>query len=41
LWKAVIEFADLQFYEPYTVVLDTSRDIAWSRWGVGGTMNAV
>ena len=31
----------IEFYEPYTRVLDTSRGIPWTRWCVGGRMNIV
>jgi len=31
-WRAVLDDLDVQFFEPYTQVLDTSRGIAWTRW---------
>ena len=31
----------IEFYEPYTRILDTSRGIAWPQWCVGGRMNIV
>ena len=31
----------IEFYEPYTQILDTSRGIPWARWCVGGRMNIV
>ena len=40
-WNAVLEDLDIQFYEPYTHVIDTSRGIAWCRWCVGGRLNIV
>src|SRR5687767_13893392 len=40
-WNAVIEDLDIEFYEPYTQVLDTSRGIAWTRWCVDGRLNIV
>jgi acetyl-CoA synthetase len=40
-WSAVLEDLDIQFYEPYTDILDTSRGIAWPRWCVGGRLNIV
>ena len=40
-WPAVFEDLDIQFYEPYTHVLDTSRGIAWARWCVGARLNIV
>ena len=38
---AVLDDLDIEFYEPYTQVMDTSRGIAWPRWCVGGRMNIV
>src|SRR5687767_8513764 len=40
-WRAVLDDLDIQFDEPYTSVLDTSRGIPWTRWCVGGRMNIV
>ncbi|MBI5912798.1 MAG: AMP-binding protein [Betaproteobacteria bacterium] len=40
-WDAVLKFYDLQFYKPYTRIMDTSRGIPWTRWCVGGTTNVV
>ena len=40
-WNAVLEDLGIQFYEPYTQVLDTSRGIAWTRWCVDGRLNIV
>jgi acetyl-CoA synthetase len=40
-WNAAIEDLDIQFYEPYRQVLDTSRGIAWTRWCVGGSLNII
>ena len=40
-WRAVLDDLDIQFYEPYTRVIDTSRGIPWTRWCVGGRMNIV
>ncbi len=40
-WEAVFEDLGLEFYEPYTQVVDLSRGIAWPRWCVGGRMNIV
>src|SRR5258706_10121629 len=40
-WNAVLEDLGIEFYEPYTQVLDTSRGIPWARWCVGGRMNIV
>jgi acetyl-CoA synthetase len=38
---AVLKFLDIQFYKPYTKVVDLSRGIAWPRWCVDGKMNIV
>ena len=38
---AVLTFLDIQFYTPYSNVLDLSRGIAWPQWCVGGEMNIV
>jgi acetyl-CoA synthetase len=40
-WPAVLDDLGIQFYQPYTEVLDTSRGMAWARWCVGGQMNIV
>ena len=40
-WRAVLDELAIEFYEPYTQVLDTSRGIQWTRWCVGGRMNIV
>ena len=40
-WRAVLDDLSIEFYEPYTQVLDTSRGIPWARWCVGGRMNIV
>jgi acetyl-CoA synthetase len=40
-WRAVLDDLAIEFYEPYTQVLDTSRGIPWARWCVGGRMNIV
>jgi acetyl-CoA synthetase len=37
-WRAVLDDLSIEFYEPYTQVLDTSRGIPWTRWCVGGRM---
>ena len=38
---AVLKFLGIQFYEPYTQVVDLSRGIAWPRWCVDAKMNIV
>ena len=39
--KAVLDFLDIQFYQPYTQVVDLSDGIQQPRWCVGGVMNIV
>jgi acetyl-CoA synthetase len=39
--EAVLDFLDIQFYKPYTEVVDLSKGIAWPQWCVGGQMNIV
>jgi len=38
---ALLTWLDIQFYEPYSAVVDLSGGIAWPRWCVGGRMNIV
>jgi len=38
-WGAVIEELGLEFYEPMSRVLDTSRGVPWATWCVGGSLN--
>jgi acetyl-CoA synthetase len=40
-WRAVLDELGIEFYEPFSRVLDTSRGIPWTRWCVGGRMNIV
>ncbi|MDQ3928411.1 MAG: AMP-binding protein [Chloroflexota bacterium] len=40
-WEAVVEDLGLEWYEPYTQVLDLSRGAEWARWFVGGSYNYV
>src|SRR5688572_15974551 len=40
-WRAVLDDLGIQFYEPFTTVLDRGADPAWPRWCVGGRMNIV
>ena len=40
-WRAVLDDLGIEFYEPYTQVLDVSSGIARPRWCVGGRMNIV
>lgn len=38
---AVLKFLDIQFYEPYSKVIDLSGGIQFPKWCVGGRMNIV
>ncbi len=38
-WDAFVRFADIQFYQPYTQVVDLSRGLPWPKWFVGGRIN--
>ena len=38
---AVLKFLDIQFYEPYSQVVDLSEGIQFPKWCVGGKMNIV
>jgi acetyl-CoA synthetase len=38
---AVLKFLDVQFYEPYSQVVDLSNGIQYPKWCVGGKMNIV
>lgn len=40
-WKAILEETGVQFFEPYTRVMDTSKGIEWTQWCVGGKTNAI
>jgi acetyl-CoA synthetase len=40
-WNAVIEDLNIEFFEPYAKVIDTTPGILWTRWCVGGKMNIV
>jgi acetyl-CoA synthetase len=40
-WEAVFEDLDIEFYEPYSKVLDLSDGIQWPNWCVGGKLNIV
>ncbi|GAB4158738.1 MAG: AMP-binding protein [Candidatus Promineifilaceae bacterium] len=40
-WSAVLAQLDIQFYQPYQQILDTSDGIPWAKWCVGGQMNIV
>jgi acetyl-CoA synthetase len=38
-WDAAIRDLGLEFYEPYTRVLDTSGGVEWATWFGGGSVN--
>ena len=40
-WDAVVEDLGIEFFEPYTSVLDVADGPAWPRWFTGGTLNLV
>jgi acetyl-CoA synthetase len=40
-WPAVFDDLDIEFYKPYTRVLDVSAGPAWARWCVDAQLNIV
>ena len=38
---AILKYLDIQFYEPYTRVVDLTQGIAWPKWCLDGKMNIV
>jgi acetyl-CoA synthetase len=40
-WEATFEDLAIEFYEPYTQVVDLSRGIQWPEWCVGAKLNIV
>ncbi|HET9272161.1 MAG TPA: acetyl-coenzyme A synthetase N-terminal domain-containing protein, partial [Vicinamibacterales bacterium] len=40
-WRAVFEDLGVEFYEPFTQVVDLSKGPAWARWCVGARLNIV
>ena len=40
-WNAVMQDLRIEFYQPYSRILDTSAGIQWARWCVDGKMNIV
>ncbi len=40
-WDAFIRFADMEFYQPYTEILDLSEGMPWPKWFVDGKINLV
>src|SRR3972149_87450 len=40
-WNAVLEDLRIEFYEPYSQVIDPTPGIAWTRWCIGGRLNII
>src|SRR5262245_5419304 len=40
-WQAVLDDLQIEFYQPYERIVDTSQGLPWTRWCVGGKMNIV
>src|SRR5919201_7100569 len=40
-WGAVLSDLDIQFYKPYSRMVDLSQGKPWARWCVGGEINIV
>src|SRR6266498_5138262 len=40
-WDAVLRGLDIQFYKPYSRVVDLSNGKPWAHWCVGGEMNII
>ncbi|TET89248.1 MAG: acetate--CoA ligase [Methanomassiliicoccales archaeon] len=40
-WDAIMEDLNIEWYEPYHQVLDTSKGIQWAKWYLGGKVNVV
>ncbi|CAG0933731.1 acetyl-CoA synthetase [Thermoflexales bacterium] len=40
-WNAVLKFLDIQFYQPYSNIVDLSQGIERPVWCVGGVLNIV
>jgi acetyl-CoA synthetase len=38
-WDAMVKEVGIEWFRPYTQVLDTSRGVEWSRWFEGGELN--
>ena len=38
---ALLKYLEIQFYQPYSQVVDLSSGIAWPRWCVDGKLNIV
>lgn len=40
-WDAALKDLGIEWYEPYSQVLDVSKGIEWAKWFVGGKLNIV
>ncbi|WP_139487963.1 AMP-binding protein [Brevibacillus dissolubilis] len=40
-WHSFIQFAGLEFYQPYTQIVDLSEGMPWPKWFVDGKINLV
>jgi acetyl-CoA synthetase len=40
-WKAAVDDLGIEWFAPYTEVMDTSRGIEWTTWFTGGKLNLV
>ena len=40
-WDAVVQDLDLEWFAPYSAVVDLARGVEWPRWFVGGRYNYV
>lgn len=40
-WSAVLADLEIEFFNPYDEVIDTSAGVPWTRWCIGGEMNIV
>lgn len=39
--QAVLDYMDIEFYEPYTQIVDLSNGPQWAKWCINGKMNIV
>ncbi len=39
--ESILKYLNIQFYKPYSQIVDISEGIAWPHWAVGGEMNIV
>jgi acetyl-CoA synthetase len=40
-WNAVMRDLRIEFYHPYTQIIDSAAGLPWTRWCIGGKMNIV